>query len=408
MTIMASQSERPNYRWYVLALAALTHTFAVAIPSMCMPVLFKEISDDLGLNLVQIGVVWGLASLPGIFTGLVGGSIGDRFGAKRTLMVLCLLSGVAGALRGLSDGFISLTVTILLAGFLFPAIPMNVHKICSIWFSGRQLGLANGVVSTGMALGFMTTSILSATVLSPLLGGWRNVLFLYGAISMALSIPWALTRARPGDRKMSRDDDSMQSFRQSASHLIGIRNLWFLGMAIFGVGGCVQGVLGYLPLYLRGIGWTGASADGALGAFHAISMVFAIPIAMLSDKLGKRRKVLITATLMIIIGVGLLSFVKGTLIWTSVLIAGIVRDGFMAIFMTMIIETKGVGAKFSGTAMGLVMIFLRLGSLLSPPVGNSLADINLSLPFLLWAGLAVVGLIGFSFTREGEKVSASW
>jgi cyanate permease len=323
-------------------------------------------------------------------------------------MVLCLLSGVAGALRGLSDGFISLTVTILLAGFLFPAIPMNVHKICSIWFSGRQLGLANGVVSTGMALGFMTTSILSATVLSPLLGGWRNVLFLYGAISMALSIPWALTRARPGDRKMSRDDDSMQSFRQSASHLIGIRNLWFLGMAIFGVGGCVQGVLGYLPLYLRGIGWTGASADGALGAFHAISMVFAIPIAMLSDKLGKRRKVLITATLMIIIGVGLLSFVKGTLIWTSVLIAGIVRDGFMAIFMTMIIETKGVGAKFSGTAMGLVMIFLRLGSLLSPPVGNSLADINLSLPFLLWAGLAVVGLIGFSFTREGEKVSASW
>jgi cyanate permease len=164
-------------------------------------------------------------------------------------------------------------------------------------------------------------------------------------------------------------------------------------------------VLGYLPLYLRGLGWTGASADGTLGAFHAVSMVFAIPIAMLSDKLGTRRKVLIIATLMIIIGSGLLSFVEGGLIWPSVLIAGIVRDGFMAIFMTMIIETKGVGAKFTGTAMGLVMIFSRLGSLLSPAAGNSLADINLSLPFLFWAGLAVVGLIGFCFTKEGEKVS---
>ena len=171
MTITAPQSDRPSYRWYVLALAALTHTFAVAIPSMCMPVLFKEISVDLGLNLVQVGVVWGLAALPGIVTGLAGGSIGDRFGAKRTLMIVCLLSGAAGALRGLSDGYLSLAITIFLSGFLFPAIPMNVHKICSIWFSGRQLGLANGVVSTGMALGFMITSVLSATVLSPLLGG---------------------------------------------------------------------------------------------------------------------------------------------------------------------------------------------------------------------------------------------
>lgn len=205
---------------------------------------------------------------------------------------------------------------------------------------------------------------------------------------------------------MSGENDSKPSFRQSASHLIRIRNLWLLRLAIFGVDGCLQGVLGYLPLYLRAIGWTGASAYGALGAFHAIRMVSAIPIAMLSDKLRTRRKVLITATLMTIIGSGLLTFVEGILIWPSVMIAGIVRDGFMAIFMTMIIETKGVGEKLAGTAMGLVMIFSRLGGLLSPPVGNSLADINLSLPFLLWAGLAVVGLIGFLFTKEGEKASA--
>ena len=44
-----------RYRWYVLGLAALTYTFAVAMPRMCMPVLFKEISIDLDLSLVQIG-----------------------------------------------------------------------------------------------------------------------------------------------------------------------------------------------------------------------------------------------------------------------------------------------------------------------------------------------------------------
>jgi len=39
---------------------ALTHTVAVAMPVMCMPVLFQEISEDLGLSLVQIGSIWGL------------------------------------------------------------------------------------------------------------------------------------------------------------------------------------------------------------------------------------------------------------------------------------------------------------------------------------------------------------
>ena len=41
-----------NYRWYILTLLALTSMFVVAMPFMSMPVLFDEISGDLGLNLV--------------------------------------------------------------------------------------------------------------------------------------------------------------------------------------------------------------------------------------------------------------------------------------------------------------------------------------------------------------------
>ena len=51
--------KQTSYKWYALALAALTHTFVVAIPTMAMPVLFKEISEDLGLSLVQIGAYLG-------------------------------------------------------------------------------------------------------------------------------------------------------------------------------------------------------------------------------------------------------------------------------------------------------------------------------------------------------------
>jgi len=394
----STRSESP-YRWYVLILAALTHTFVVAMPVMCMPVLFKEISEDLGLSLVQIGTIWGISSLSGIFTGLVGGSIGDRFGTKHTLSIACLLAGATGALRGLSTSFIALTVTTFLFGFLLPAIPPNVHKTCGIWFSGRRLGLANGVVSAGMALGFMVGSMISATVLSPWLGGWRNVLFLYGAISVVISIPWLLTRTAPGGAESA---TATTSLRRALSHVVHLRSIWFLGLVLLGIGGCLQGMLGYLPLYLREIGWAGPAADGALAAFHGISMISTIPIALLSDRVGSRKLILVAATLMTTVGVGLLSIAEGTMVWVSVIMAGIVRDGFMAIFMTMTMETKGVGAAHAGTAMGMVLIFYRFGGLVSPPLGNSLADIGLGLPFIFWAVLAAVAFFGFYFVKEGR------
>lgn len=151
------------------------------------------------MSLVQIDLIWGIGAPVSVLTGLVGGAIGDRFGARRTLIVACLLVGLAGALRGISNGFITLAATVFLFGLMTPIVMMNVIKTCGVWFSRRQWGLANGVAATGMALGFMVSSIISATLLSPWLGGWRNVLFFNGAIAMTISIPWYLSRPAPND-----------------------------------------------------------------------------------------------------------------------------------------------------------------------------------------------------------------
>jgi NNP family nitrate/nitrite transporter-like MFS transporter len=394
-----TQSGTSNYKWYVLTLAALTHTTVVGIPMMSMPVLFDEIAKELGLKLVEIGWIWGIGFLTGIVTGIIGGALGDRYGAKRILMVGCFLAGITGALRGLSDDFVTLAGATFLFGLMTPAIPMNVHKTCGVWFSGRRLGLANGVVSAGMALGFMLGSLLSATVLSPWLGGWRQVLFLYGALSIVVGIFWSFTRAAPAAIKSPLREEKV-SLGHGLPSVARIRNVWLLGLTMFGIGGCIQGALGYLPLYLRGIGWPGTNADVALAAFHGVSMMATIPIALLSDRLGSRKGVLMVATLMISTGVALLSLPGGILVWVAVIIAGFVRDGFMAILMTLIIELKGVGTMYAGTAVGMVLVFFRLGSLISPPLGNSLADFNVALPFIFWAGLALVGLLCLYFVKD--------
>jgi len=395
-----------NYRWFVLILAGLTATLAIAMPAMAMPVLFAEMSEDLGLSLVQIGAIWGTGSLAGLLTGLAGGAIGDHFGTKRTLAVGCLVLGVTGALRGFSTNFATLASTVLLNGLVGTVVPMTLHKACGVWFSGRRLGLANGVIAAGMAFGFMTGSMISATVLSPWLGGWRHVLFFYGGVAVAMSVPWALTRAAPGEGGLSTSDGDTRSVRRALSHMVRLRNVWLLGAAMLGVGGCVQGTLGYLPLYLREIGWPASRADAALASFHAISLVSVFPLALLSDGLGSRKTLLAMATLMTVAGVGLLAVADGALVWVAVLMAGAVRDGFMAIFITMVTEQDGVGAAYAGTALGLTSTLSRMGGLIAPPLGNSLASYGLRLPFVLWAAMALAGFAALYLVKEEEKEKA--
>jgi predicted MFS family arabinose efflux permease len=386
-----------NYKWYILSLVVLTNMLVMAIPAMSMSVMSKEIARDLGLNLVQVGIIWGIGSLPGIFTSLLGGVIGDKLGPKLVLVVCSLAAGLLGAARGLAPDFLSMAVVVVLVGALIPFVTMNGFKTAGQWFPPSQLGLANGLISMGMALGFLLGSMFSATLLSPWLGGWRNVFIVYGLAGALFSIPWFFTRTLPTSHHASGQPLSM---RKTIRRVASLKNIWLLGLTLFGVGGCIQGILGYLPLYLRGMGWETASASGALSAFHTTSMLFVLPIALWSDRLGSRKRLLLIAGALVALGAGLLSFASGGWVWVAVLVAGFVRDAFMAIFLTMVVETEGVGPIYAGTATGITMTINSLGNVLAPPLGNSLAVFWPGAPFAFWAAAAVFGLVCLSFVKS--------
>lgn len=110
-----------------------------------------------------------------------------------------------------------------------------------------------------------------------------------------------------------------------------------------------------------------------------------------------------SSALLIGCGALLLSSASPSLVWLAVLMAGFSRDGFMAIFMTAVIESEGIGPAHAGAAVGFVMVFSALGTLLSPLAGNSLASIGPGAPFFLWALLAALSFVLFAFVREGTQ-----
>ena len=382
---------------------ALTGCVFVAMPQMCMPVLFKEISTDLGLDLVQVGIIWGMIPLSGMFVILFGGYLSDRFGTKRVLVIGCFLTGLAGILRGLSDSFVTLSATMFLFGLLQIITSPALIRASTIWFPGKHLGLANGVLSMSMGFGFLLSSMISATILSPLLGGWRNVLIAYGIASIVISVLWFFTRNDPQPEDIKVENETSLSLKETLFKVIRIKRIWILGVIVMWQIGCVQGMLGYLPIYLRDMGWNAATADGAMATFHGLSTIFTVPIVLLSEKIGSRKIILFTTTLMTAVGVGILAIGSGSNVWIAMVVAGIVRDGFMALQMTMLLEIKEIGTRYAGTAIGLIHTISRVGEIVSPPIGNSLADIDPRYPFILWSGMAVVALIGFTFLKEQKR-----
>ncbi|UCE35437.1 MAG: hypothetical protein JSV40_05940, partial [Deltaproteobacteria bacterium] len=68
--------------------------------------------------------------------------------------------------------------------------------------------------------------------------------------------------------------------------------------------------------------------------------------------------------------------------------------------LSMIIEVKGVGAYYDGTATELVLAVSRIVSFWGPPLGNSLAGFHPGFPFVFWGALALTAPISLYLIKE--------
>ncbi len=400
-TNLIAIKQTSGYRWVMLILCALTALCVITLPNMSLPPMFAAISADLHLSLVEIGMIWGIASFAGIFFALIGGTLGDRFGTRNTLFAACLFTGVFGLTRSFAVNFTTLALTALALGIFQAIIPVMLFKVARQWFPPKQLGMTSGVISAGFAGGLMLGPLLGTSVILPAFGGWRQVLMFYGVGAIVFSLIWLVIH--PVEQKS--DSESHLTLGDSLRHVMGLRNVWILGIGGMGINACFQGFTGYLPTYLKSIGWPDLDADRALAVFFLMSLLAVVPLSILSDRLRLRRGFLIFAALILSVGIGLLSVVEGNLIILVIACTGVVFDSFMAIFNASVLEVEGVGHLYAGTAVGFSMMIRNLGGTISPPVGNSLTTFGLSIPFLFWGSMGLFAVIMFAFMLKPKRIA---
>jgi MFS family permease len=386
-----------------MALTMLTYALIAGANRLCMPVLFKQISVELNLSLVAVGTIWGMDPLAGVFIGLPGGLLADRFGVKRTMVVVCILAGVFASLRGLSVNFLTMAIAMFLFGLTAAATPSILPKVTAEWFSGRHLGLANALLNVAWSIGAITATIFSATVFAPLLGGWRQVMFLYGIPAIALGLLWLFTGRDPDKSELPEMAISKVPFRKALSHVVRIKEVWIIGLVTLTNWGASTGFIGYLPLYLRNIGWTPASADSAITVVNGAFAIGAIPMVLLAEKLKVIKGMSLFSICALVVTLASLPFLKGAGVLLILIFGGLGRSGLGSLVNVILLETKGVGSTYGGTAIGLSSTISMVGAFLAPPLGNSFASISQGSPFIFWACLAALGIPPLLFLKSKNK-----
>lgn len=376
--------------------------FNQAIPTMALSVLLKEVSTDLGMNIIQAGYLWGAPQILAIFSSFFGGAITDRFGERNILIYGSFGLSILGIGRILGWDFSSLFVITMLFGFFSPLTMLANFKLFQNIFDEKELSFANGLMSAGMALGFLVGAGISATWISPLFGGWRGVFVVYGVVSLIFPILFIFVL----DRKpvASRHPDAVKEIFASLANAVKNHKIWLLGFGLFGINSAVQSYLGYLPTYLLNIGWSVERSSVALMSFHLSSLFIAVLVAIYSRRLISSRIPTIVTSVCIVIGILLTMFANGTWILVTVILAGIFRDAYMAMLFTYVSEVAREIRVATGAAIGFVMMMNGVGNVIAPPIGNSFEAISKTMPFMIWAMLAAVGMLSVLFIQKNKDV----
>ncbi len=85
---------------------------------MLFPFFSLYITERFSVGLIEVGFLFGIFSLGGIFGGVIGGAMTDKFGRKVMMVFGLVMSGSGSIVMGLVDSLNAFPITALFLGFL--------------------------------------------------------------------------------------------------------------------------------------------------------------------------------------------------------------------------------------------------------------------------------------------------
>ena len=394
--------DRDAFRWRILSLITLSHVIG-ATGQYGINTLAPFYQQDLRLSRAEIGLFFTAFYLGMAALSFAAGWLADRLGVRSTSLSGHLVLGLCTAAAALAPSFGWAFAIFFFAGlgysFLNPASTKGVME----WFPREERATAMGIKQTGVPAGGVLTAVVAPSLV--LLAGWRGSFAGLGAINLIFGfIFWSLWRepaSAPAYPDAPNDADTPAARSVPAEKRAApfrVRDLLCLsfGTALLLVG--QMSLITYVPLYLketRGISpyW----ASQALALTQLGGMVGRVGWGVVSDRLfhGARKVVLLWIGFLsaaLTFGLGLLPAVASLgIVLPLIFLAGVCLVGYQGVSYALIAEIAGKGR--TGAALGIVITFNSIGTIIGTPLFGYLVDVTGSYA-TAWRALAAVILTG--------------
>ncbi len=383
----------------IAALAVILDGFDNQILSLAIPVLIKAWGVTRGdFQYVLTAGFAGMALGTALF-----GTVGDRVGRRPTLICCVLLFALATIAISFVKGIPMLYPLRFLGGLgLGGAMPNAAALLAELTPSRRRsLGVTLGII--GIPIGGTVGSLVAAKVLPT--AGWEALFLIGGLLPLVIAVimffvlpesPRFLSRRAERRADLSKllgrmghtvdadaefiDTGERKPEKVSVGAVLSpyyLRDTLGLWGAMFFSLLSVYGVVNYLPAMLGEAGYPPAMTSTGLMYFNLGGVLFALIGALAFGKFGSRTALLVMAAGAALASVGLgLVPLDPSVPSTNLLIMLTLQGGFLNGVQTTMYALGAYiyATEVRGTGVGWAVGLGRLGSILSPLIGNSIIE----------------------------------
>src|SRR5215472_804023 len=147
------------------------------------------IRREFGLSQTQMGIAFSAFGYPYAVFQIIGGALGDHFGARRTLTVCGIVWAVATILTGCAGGLVSLFLIRLLLGIGEGATFPTATRAMQYWVSAGRRGFAQGLTHAFARAGNAIAPPLVVGLIAVV--AWRGAFIVLGLVSLVWVAVWA-------------------------------------------------------------------------------------------------------------------------------------------------------------------------------------------------------------------------
>ncbi len=335
----------------------------------------------------------------------LGGLLLDRFGARRLLIVGCLvLSGAYlsySRLEGLGQMY---AIHVAFAVALLTSGTMVVIVLISSWFVEKR-GLAIGIALVGTSAGSFLLPPLNAVLIEEF--GWRRTFAIEAAFPLViLVIVLLLVRNSPaefGGQALGVRPGGTDPRTTGLEFLQAIRTrtFWAIGLSGFLIYYSILAIFSHLFLHMRGLGYEPKVAALVLSLLSAIAMISKLSSGWLADRFDRHKVFMACLGLMLIGVAGLATMKPGLWVWSSATLVGLGWGGLFTLYNMLTVNNFGL--KAIGKINGAVSSMESLGGGLGIWLTGAMFDAwgSYQVPFLVLLGCVATGiLIGTQIRSE--------